>query len=109
PGGRWHSLWMVLQLDTPPKEFIVLHYRLGQFVEVSYHWPLGDEGCPYLEWLHDEVDVVPANGQPEIWHSILFSNGLALRLRFLDFDFAPLTPMAPSPEFTKVTQPRPSS
>ena len=98
--GRWPSFLLVLQLDPPPREFLVLHYRLTRVEEVRRSHPLGDERLPFLEWRHDEVELVPSDGGPEFGHSILFTNGLELRLRFRDFDYATLKPMALPPERT---------
>lgn len=90
---RFPSFLMALQLDPPPKEVLVLHYRLVRIDAISRHWPL-DERCPFLEWQHDEVELVSANAdQPEFAHAILFTNGIELQLRFSDFDFATLKPM----------------
>jgi hypothetical protein len=93
--GRRQSLWIALQLDTPPREFVVLHYRTARLEEVSRHLPGNGDGSPCLEWQHDEVDLIPGEA-PEVRHSILFSNGLELRLRFADFDFATLKPLQPA-------------
>lgn len=93
PGER-SSFLMALQLDPPPKEVLVLHYRFVRIDEISRHRPLDDDRCPFLEWQHDEVELVRSDaGQPEGEHAILFTNGIELRLRFADFDFATLQPM----------------
>lgn len=97
-GDRWSSLLLALQLDTPPKELLILHYRSVLVEEVSYHRPFQEGRLPYLEWQHDEVDVVTENGVTYTLHSILLSNGIELRLQFRDFDFATMKPLAPSPE-----------
>jgi hypothetical protein len=46
-----------------------------------------------LGWLYDEVELIQGDGVTEFIHSILFTRGLELRLRFKDFDFATLKPM----------------
>jgi hypothetical protein len=91
--GRWPSFWLAVQLDTPPREFLVLHYRSVLIEETRRRRPLRDEGCPYLEWQYDEVELVPTQEGSEFCHAILFTNGFELRLRFNDFDFATLKPM----------------
>ena len=40
-----------------------------------------------------ELELVETGRGKEFRHSILFSNGLELRLRFKDFDFATLKPI----------------
>jgi hypothetical protein len=83
------SYWIPLQLDTPPNEVLVLHYRLVQIESVGFHESLFEE-CPYLEWQYDEVELIQCDGSTEFRHSILFTRGLELRLRFKDFDFSTL-------------------
>jgi hypothetical protein len=90
--SRMPSYWIPLQLDTPPREILVLQYRSVRIEDAIIHESLFDE-CPYLEWQHDEVDVVPPGESTEFRHSILFTRGLELRLRFKDFDFAKLKPI----------------
>jgi hypothetical protein len=96
--GRLPSLIFALQLDTPPREVLVLHYRSVVLEELSQHRPFQEEPLPFLEWLHDEIDVVTEKGVHYPLHSILFSNGLELRLQFDDFDYATLKPLMISSE-----------
>jgi hypothetical protein len=91
--GRVSSFVLLLQLDTPPQEFLVLHYRFVVFDEVNLHPGLGEERWTPLEWIHDEVALISSDDQVEFGHSILFTHGLELRLRFMDFDYATLRPM----------------
>jgi hypothetical protein len=107
--GRWQSFLLALQLDPPPKEFLVLHYRLGQVSAMNRHSPLARDRCPFLEWQHDEVDLVPADGRPEFAHSILFTGGLELQLRFLDFDYATMKPLTPPAELEEPLRSKPAS
>ncbi len=91
--GPWPSLFLALQLDTPPHEVVVLHYRSVVIVEMSHHRPWQEEHLAFLECQHDEVDVVTENARTCALHSILFSNGFELRLQFSDFDFATMKPL----------------
>ncbi len=95
---RLQSFWIVLELDTPPREILVLQYRSVLIEDAYLHQALGDEECPYLEWLYDEVELIPTGRDNEFRHSILFTKGLELRLRFKDFDFATLKPIEIAPE-----------
>jgi hypothetical protein len=97
--GWQPSFLLALRLDPPPQEVLVLHYRFARVDEVRFHAPIGDEKLPFLEWRHDEVDLVPSDEGLEFGHSILFTNGLELIVRFRDFDYATLKPMAPPAEF----------
>jgi hypothetical protein len=107
--GRWQSLLLALQLDPPPKEFLVLHYRLGQVVALNRRISLAGDRCPFLEWQYDEVDLVPADGCLEFAHSILFTDGLELQLRFLDFDYATLKPLTLPTEPEEPVRAKPAS
>lgn len=99
--GRRPSFWIHLQLDTAPKEILVLQYRSALVEEVQRTQQPGDDDCPYLEWLHDELDLVPTGKDNEFRHSILFTKGLELHLKFKDFDFATLRPIEIAPEFAE--------
>lgn len=94
---RTASFWIPLQLDTPPQEILVLQYRSAVIEDAEVHDSLFDD-CPYLEWQHDEVELVQTGARTEFRHSILFTRGLELRLRFRDFDFATLRPMEAADE-----------
>jgi len=99
--SRSVCFWLALQLDTPPKEVLVLQYRSVLIEEVDLPQSLREEECPYLEWLYDEVELIRTGSGKEFRHSILFTKGLELRLRFKDFDFATLKPIATTPEFAE--------
>jgi hypothetical protein len=93
--GRGHlfpSFWIPLRLDTPPQQMLLLQYRVVQIERAELHESLFEE-CPYLEWQYDEIDVARTGETPEFCHSILFTRGFELRVRFKDFDFATLKPM----------------
>ena len=99
--GRLLSFWMVLELDTPPRELLALQYRSVLIEGVDIHQALREDECPYLEWQYDEVELINTGRAQEFRHSILFTNGLELRLRFKDFDFATLKPIASMPELAE--------
>ena len=83
---------ITLQLDPSPKELIVLNYRQNAITAWA-PLELGGERTPYLEWSHDEIDIVEGNDGPQFQHTILFSNGYEWQIRFSDFDFATLKPL----------------
>jgi hypothetical protein len=86
------SYWIPLELDPPPREVLVLQYRYVQIENVQIHESIF-EGCNYIDWLYDEVELIETGGGLEFRHSILFTRGFELQLRFKDFDFATLKPM----------------
>jgi hypothetical protein len=91
--ARLLSFWIPLQLDAPPGEVLILQYRSVLIEEVLLHESLREDDLPCREWLYDEVDLIPTVEGDEFRHSILFTQGLELRLRFQDFDFAALRPI----------------
>jgi hypothetical protein len=99
--GRLISFWMVLELDTPPRELLALQYRSVLVEGVDIHQALREDECPYFEWQYDEVELVDTGRGKEFRHSILFTNGLELRLRFKDFDFATLKPIVSMSELAE--------
>jgi hypothetical protein len=99
------SFWIPLQLDTPPREILVLQYRSVVIENAEIHDSLFEE-CPYLEWQHDEVELDQTGERMEFRHSILFTRGLELRLRFRDFDFATLKPMEAGDQLVELGVPR---
>ena len=99
--SRSLSFWIALQLDTPPREVLALQYRSVLIEEADLHQSLREDECPYLEWQYDEVELIRAGRGKEFRHSILFTKGLELRLRFKDFDFATLKPIEITPEFAE--------
>jgi hypothetical protein len=91
--GRLPTFWIILQLDTSPRDTLILQYQSALVREIHHVKKVGDAEYPYLEWLHDEVDLSPSRRGDEFRHSILFSNGLELDVTFNDFDFATLKPI----------------
>jgi hypothetical protein len=83
---------ITLQLDTPPRELLVLNYRQNTIIAWA-PFELGGERTPYLEWSHDEIEVLAAKDGPQFQHTILFSNGYEWQIGFNDFDFATLKPL----------------
>jgi hypothetical protein len=105
-GSPLQSFWLHLQLDTPPRETLVLQYRFARIEKVEVHEALSEEG-PYFEWQYDEVEVVQADAIVEFRHSILFTRGIELRLRYKGFDVATLKPMDPAEELAELNALRP--
>jgi hypothetical protein len=101
---RLLSFSIILVLDTPPKEVLVLQYRSVLIDGADIHQSLREDESPYLEWQYDEVELVDTTRCREFRHSILFTNGRELQLRFKDFDFATLKPMETVSELAEAEQ-----
>jgi hypothetical protein len=104
---RLISFWMVLELDTPPRELLALQYRSVLIEGVDIHQALREDECPYLEWQYDEVELINSGRAQDFRHSILFTKGLELRLRFKDFDFTTLKPIVGIAEFAEDEEAQP--
>lgn len=87
------SILLALRLDQPPQEILILHYRQARVDAVGCYPPL-EENLPFLEWRHDEIALAHSPEHLEFRHSILFTNGIEITLRFRDFDYATLAPLA---------------
>jgi hypothetical protein len=101
--GQWPSAMLAVQLDAPPNELVILHYRGVRFEGTTFE-PWHRLRIPSLLWLHDEVDLVRTDGQFEFLHSILFDHGVEIRIQFADFDFATLKPMIESDGLPRARQ-----
>ncbi len=95
------SFWIALELDTPPREVLVLQYRSAVIEEAKLHQSLQEEGCPDLEWLYDVVELIRTDRGTVCRHSILVTKGLELRLRFGDFEYTTTKPIETMPEFAE--------
>lgn len=67
--------------DKPMQDVILLEYELGCAVEQEKHWGPGFGDGPVI-WLYDEFDI---DDQGRYLHSILFSNGLEVKIAFTKF------------------------
>ncbi len=97
-GQRHHSLVIVLQLDTPPNPLVTFTYDLiAEPVIDKAALPTGlFAASPIVEWQYDEIERLP--GDPATWsHSILFSNGWEVRLRFRDVAVQGVQALLPVP------------
>ncbi|MFI5461400.1 MAG: hypothetical protein ACHRXM_38860 [Isosphaerales bacterium] len=72
-----------------------------RFRELLDQFYLHDSRGISHSWQYDEVELIRTDRGKEFRHSILFTKGLELRLRFKDFDFATLKPIEIAPEFAE--------
>jgi len=91
PSDLASSIRMALRLDVPPREVFLLDYGSVSVELIRPTLLLPPETCPYLEWLNDEVELLPPGNSKAFRHSILFTNDIELRIDFDDFDFKPVT------------------
>src|SRR5262249_38497567 len=81
-GQNGQAFVLVLRLETPPRELLVLHYQLHRAAVIRKHADLdrGHEGK--ITWMYDEIGL--GRGQAVATHDILFSNGWEVRLSLRD-------------------------
>ena len=93
-GHQLQTFVIVLRLDTPPHDLLVLNYHLSEEPAINTA-ALPPEQCSTpLAWMYDEVDIVPGN-KNICMHSILFSNGWEVQLRFRDMQVIAAQPVVP--------------
>ena len=81
-------LHLTLQLDAPPRDTLLLRYRLVSEVQtVTYPGFSPEDGRP-LTWLYDELDIVRDGTYPVVEQRILFSNGLEMTIHFQDVRYS---------------------
>ena len=96
-GRRDGTFVISLQLDVPPNELLTITYTLAGQPEVKKEpfndWPNGSS--PW--WLYEEIERVEEGDRRHFVHSILFSNGWELSLRFRDVQVSLAEPIYPPP------------
>ncbi len=72
---------MAVQLDTPPDESLQLVYDLVAKPDTVRHQSLAEPVTP-PEWLYDEIDAEGSDNGTIFTHSILFTDGNEVILKF---------------------------
>jgi len=75
------TLILFLQLAAPSSVGVQLSYELVAKPKMIVHPQLAESGTP-LEWLYDEFDLVKKETARTFTHSILFTGGQEMQLRF---------------------------
>jgi len=86
---------IILRLDTPLQDFLILTYDLIAEPEIEREVLPSKHRCSArVEWMYDEVEP-DADKPPGCAQSILFSNGWEVRLRFRDVHVQVMPPILP--------------
>jgi hypothetical protein len=95
-GREGQTFVLVLRLEAPPRELLIVTYRLTAEAVIKEHaFPAECGGGP-VQWMYDEVGAVP--GKSGWWsHSILLSNGWELQLRLAEVDIVRTEAVYPGP------------
>jgi hypothetical protein len=88
------EFYISLLLESPQKEWLTLRYELawGMEPELIRNEIAPEDQRPVFQWLYDEVDIMTSGRLGVFTHSILFTNGLELRLYFYEMDFFTASP-----------------
>lgn len=95
-GRQANRFTIVLQLDTPPKDLLLVEYDLtGEPVVEKEAIVQGHREKGPVWWLYDEVELTSA-APPGCVHSILLSNGWEVRLPIRDVRISQMAPVLPA-------------
>jgi hypothetical protein len=95
-GYQGETFIVVLRLDVPPRELLVLNYRLVRDAAINSAAFVSRSGSGPVQWMYDEVSVV--RGKNSCFrHSILLSNGWELGLFVSDVTVLHAQPVYPEP------------
>jgi hypothetical protein len=86
---------IVLQADIPPRNVVTIRYELCGEPVIEYHDLPAPCRSTVLQYECDEFDVIDTDGQRHFLHSILFSNGCELQLRFRSVEINLAHPVLP--------------
>lgn len=95
-GGQSNAFFIVLRLDVPPHEMLVLTYQLLKEAVIDPQALRGREGSGRVLWMYDEVGLVRGK-RGGFSHSILLSNGWEVRLRVSDLHLMRTRALYPVP------------
>jgi hypothetical protein len=96
-GRAEQTFVMVLRLEVPPQELLVVTYRLTEEAVIKSHAFPAERSAGPVQWMYDEVGAVP--GKSGCWsHSILLSNGWEVQLRLSDVGVVRAETVYPGPE-----------
>jgi hypothetical protein len=105
-GRQGQRFVIVLRLDVPPRELLILKYELVEEPLIDTAALPPEERCNHMQWMYDEIGWVGGE-QEYATHSILFSNGweVELHLRDLEVNAAQtLVPIATNPPVPAVSE-----
>jgi hypothetical protein len=97
-GYRTDQFVIVLQLDTPPRSFLIFTYHLIEppRIDPNVLPEAARSRGDVVEWQYDEIEKV--QGEPPMWRqSILLSNGWEVALHFRDVEVAEMQALLPVP------------
>ena len=96
-GRKDDSFHIVLQLDTPPHDLLMLTYALtGELVIDRAALP-PQYRSSRMKWLHEEMELISGGNQKHYLISILFSNGWEVQLPFHDLHWGQVQGLFPVP------------
>jgi hypothetical protein len=80
---RGQTFIIVLRLGTPPRDLLILSYELTEEPIINTAALPAQQCSNPIAWMYDEIDLIQDERKMCV-HSILFSNGWEVQLRFRD-------------------------
>ncbi|HEV3259333.1 MAG TPA: hypothetical protein VG013_20875 [Gemmataceae bacterium] len=88
---------ILLLKDLPPWDLVTLTYTLTDEPYIDKNAVSSAHQSGVMQFEYDEFDVIEERGRNHCTHSILFSNGWEIRLRFRDVQVSLAQPVYPLP------------
>ena len=95
-GQQGQTFVLVLRLDVPPHELLILTYQLAAEPRINREALYPETRCNYIQWLYDEVSWT-AGDPGYATHNILFSNGWEVELHLRDVQVTAAQTLIPVP------------
>jgi hypothetical protein len=94
----WHgqTFVVVLRLDVPPKDLVILNYQLVEEPLINTEALPPEACCNYMQWMYDEIGWVEGE-KTYATHSILFCNGWEVELHLRDLEVTAAQTLVPVP------------
>lgn len=93
---RSRAFVIVLQLSAPPRNVVVLTYKLVEPASIDSAAFTREYCSQHVQWMFDEVNLKPR--KRHFSHDVLLSNGWNIRLTFRDVQVVVAQPLLPAVE-----------
>jgi hypothetical protein len=84
-GRKGQTFVIVLRLDVPPRELLILKYHLVEEPIINKDALPPEARCNYIQWMYDEIGWVGGE-KAYATHTILFCNGWEVELHLRDLE-----------------------
>ena len=95
-GRQGQTFVIVLRLDVPPRDLVILNYHLVEEPIINTEALPPEARCNYIQWMYDEIGWVEGT-QAFATHTILFCNGWEVELHLHDLEVNAAQTLFPLP------------